>query len=195
MMWVLAMIAGANPYLDEARVFYRQLEFEQCLRRLERAGSENNSREELVAIELYRGLCHAELGDARDAAFHFETACMLDPACQLPEKVSPKIAADFQRATERAAKVAGKPTMTAARPTPASRAGLAMIVAGGVALVAGVVFGALALSSSNELTRAIQMGDPALALRGTTRTWGIMADVLLPVGAVCGALGLFFVLW
>jgi hypothetical protein len=99
---LLAAAAGAqpaNPYLNQAKEFQAQLDFEKCLRRLEQASRWNgNTKQQLAQIELYSGLCEAGLGHEKEAAEHFELGFALDPSLELPPQQGPKITALFKKA-------------------------------------------------------------------------------------------------
>jgi hypothetical protein len=98
-------VEGTNPYLNQAKVFQQQLDWEKCLRRLEQASRWNaNTSAQLAEIELYAGLCEAGLGHETEAYEHFELGFQLDPALELPPQLGPKISALFQKAKAKAAK-------------------------------------------------------------------------------------------
>ncbi|MFZ5468263.1 MAG: hypothetical protein ACOZIN_02400 [Myxococcota bacterium] len=90
-----APVAAGEPWLQQAKVYYDGLEFDRCLERLEQAGRESASFEVLAEIELYRGLCHFNLGHRTEAERYFGLALQLDRQVQLPPMTSPKIHAVF----------------------------------------------------------------------------------------------------
>jgi hypothetical protein len=100
---LLAQAAFANPYLNQAKAFQQQLDFEKCLRRLEQASRwQGNTKVQLAQIELYSGLCEAGLGHETEALEHFELGFTLDPKLELPPQQGPKITKLFNKAKEKA---------------------------------------------------------------------------------------------
>lgn len=106
---VLALTGGPalaqesrNVYLAQAKVFYQGLDFEKCVQRLEQAARwKNNTRSDLVEIELYSGLCKFNLHQEADAADHFEVALQLDPNVKLPPFSSPRVSELFRSVAAR----------------------------------------------------------------------------------------------
>ncbi len=116
-----------NPYLEPAARLYRSLEFQAALRTIEKALAwPTNSQAEEVKVALLEGLITAQLGDSDRAIGAFERALALDPAAQLPFKVSPKLSKLFEKArlalapTHQAAPTAATPPAKPA-PVPESR--------------------------------------------------------------------------
>jgi hypothetical protein len=100
---LVAQAAFANPYLNQAKAFQQQLDFEKCLRRLEQASRwQGNTKAQLAQIELYGGLCEAGLGHETEALEHFELGFTLDPKLELPPQQGPKITRIFNKAKEKA---------------------------------------------------------------------------------------------
>ncbi len=93
-----------NPYLAQAKAFYKSLEFEKCSQRLEMAPQWKNSRAEMLEIEIYAGLCHYALGHVKDAEEHFQLAVHIDPEAELPPYTSPKIVELFSVVKKRTLK-------------------------------------------------------------------------------------------
>jgi len=97
-----AAFAEPNPYLNQAKSFQEQLDFEKCLRRLEQASRFNgNTKGQLAEIELYGGLCEAGLGHETEASEHFELGLQLNPYLELPPQQGPKITALFKKAKDK----------------------------------------------------------------------------------------------
>jgi hypothetical protein len=97
-----AAAAEPNPYLNQAKSFQEQLDFEKCLRRLEQASRFNgNTKGQLAEIELYSGLCEAGLGHETEASEHFELGLQLNPYLELPPQQGPKITSLFKKAKDK----------------------------------------------------------------------------------------------
>lgn len=107
---VTAQAAQPNPYLDQAKGLYQQVQYERCVDRLKQAVRWRSSLAEQVEIELYAGLCEFNLGRTTLAEERFEMAVKLDRAAKLPPYSPPKAVALFEKVAERTAPV---------RPTPA----------------------------------------------------------------------------
>jgi hypothetical protein len=113
----LSRAAPDNRYLQEAKVFYDELEFDRCQKRLALAAGERSSSAELVEIEIYGGLCAYQLGDRKAATEHFRLALKLDASAKLPPLTSPKIAQLFDSLRKQ---VAESPSVQASPPPPVS---------------------------------------------------------------------------
>ena len=96
---VVALALGAepppNPYLVQAKSFYKRVDYESCLKRIEQAVRWTNTPAQLVEIEIYWGLCQFE-ESPETAKQHFALALQLNPSVQLPEFTSPKVLSAFK---------------------------------------------------------------------------------------------------
>src|SRR5437016_5583825 len=90
-----------NPFLKEARVFFEDLEYQKCVRRLEAGSDWHSEAAELVEVELLSGLCKAHMGRNAEAVDHFKTALHLNPQSELPPATSPKVISLFEDAKSR----------------------------------------------------------------------------------------------
>ncbi len=195
-----ASAASANPYLSQAKVFYRHYRFEKCLERLEVARERYaNAAQDEVELELYAGLCRLGLGHQLDARVHFGRALKLDRQARLPAGVSPRVNELFERLREKPLeelepKVEAPPN----EPNPPAAPGLfdkvdlsrhhllPPLSLGGGALLATVVasvFGAEARSLEGQANRAIFESD-IYRLGNSARTNATAANVCF---AVAGA--------
>jgi hypothetical protein len=210
-LWITAGAAvaePANPYLNQAKAFQQQLDFEKCLRRLEQASRwQGNSKPQLALIELYSGLCEAGLGHETEASEHFELGFTLDPHLELPPQQGPKITALFKKAKDRApppspeetaevkpppppVKLAPEPPPTpppAVTIEPAKTTHLAapvtVLVIGGIALGTGIAFGALSKSASDSahaMAMSVFETDVRAQLQ-SAQTQALVANVLFGV--------------
>jgi tetratricopeptide (TPR) repeat protein len=75
---------------------YENLEYEQALEHLSRAKALAQDTEQEVAVALYQGIVHAELGERVRSLAAFRTGLYLNPDAKLPVKVSPKVERDFE---------------------------------------------------------------------------------------------------
>lgn len=100
---VLAMLAqapapsGPNPYLDQAKKNYAEVQYERCVERLRQAVRWPSTRAEQLEIELYAGLCQFNLGKTAAAQERFEMALKLDRTASLPPYSPPKAVALFEQ--------------------------------------------------------------------------------------------------
>lgn len=97
----LLLAARPNPYLSQAKVFHQGLEYEKCLKRLDKANQWDSSKHEQAEIALYSGLCALALGREKDAAENFELALGIDPKLPLPPLQGPKVAALWEAAKKK----------------------------------------------------------------------------------------------
>jgi hypothetical protein len=205
-----------NPYLAQAKVFYQGVDYESCLKRLEQAVRWNNTRQDLVEIEIYWGLCQFE--DAqRTAAKHFALALQLDPEVQLPPFTSPKVMDVFKTVAAKMPKPeapAPPPVSDAPRvvvvtppprepapevvapPRPGRRVGPATIAFGAGALAAAgtaVVLGVLAKQSESAANGAAFTSDAASAAnQAYAEATGSNVATAVAVGCAVGALVVYF---
>jgi hypothetical protein len=100
---VLATISSsaADVYLGQAKVFYQNLDYEKCLKRLSKARTSATASDDSASIALYTGLCSAGLNRADEAKAAFVLAGKLNPALELPPGASPKVRELFQAAVPR----------------------------------------------------------------------------------------------
>jgi hypothetical protein len=85
-----------QTYLNAAMRLYESLEYEQALQRLSRARRHAQGVEDDVIISLYEGIIHADMGRKEQARASFRDGLLLRPDANLPVKVSPKVARDFE---------------------------------------------------------------------------------------------------
>lgn len=85
-----------NPFLEQAKQLYVEVQFEQCAQRLEQAARWDNSGMQLRDIEIYAGLCLFNLGRTLEARDRFQVALRLDPGAALPPYSAPKALAFFR---------------------------------------------------------------------------------------------------
>ncbi len=82
--------------MSTAARLYQELEYERALEQLKRARALARGVDQDVTIELYEGIILADMGRREEALAAFKTALLLKPTAQLPVRVSPKVAADFE---------------------------------------------------------------------------------------------------
>ncbi|ATB27775.1 hypothetical protein [Melittangium boletus] len=75
---------------------YQKFEYEQALEKFTRARAVAKGVEQEVPVALYLGIVQAELGDRDASLASFRTGLYLQPAAQLPVKVSPRVERDFE---------------------------------------------------------------------------------------------------
>lgn len=100
-VWLLAPApAQAEPsLLSRAQAALDDLRYEDAAQLADRAWrSGGNRRDDLIAIFRLAGQVSVTLGNGELAESHFERLLALDPDAQLPEGISPKIAARFAAA-------------------------------------------------------------------------------------------------
>jgi tetratricopeptide (TPR) repeat protein len=116
--------AGDNPFLAAGIKLYENLEFETALTQLQRAEKmDGNTPAQIVQVNTYLGLVHAEMGEAEEAKSAFRTALALEARAQVPPRTSPKLAELFE-ATRKELWPNGPPALkpveaTVAPPPPA----------------------------------------------------------------------------
>ncbi len=199
-----------NPYLEEAKQLYQDLEYERALEALKRALSSPGTRSpDLAEIHVLRGLCHLQLGRDESGRGAFRAALLASPQAQLPPLTSPKIRAVFE-----AERKALPPPPTVSPPTPVAPQALPVAplptdpppvepahvrwpafatlgLAVAVACVGGV-FGSLAQDLSHEADRA-PFADDHLRLSQKAQERASLANGLF--GAAAGLTvvgGVFF---
>ncbi len=210
-----------NPYLNQAKEFQQQLDFEKCLHRLEQASRwANNTKLQLAQIELYSGLCEAGLGHETEAFEHFELGFVLDRDLELPPQQGPKITALFRKAKDKApppeepavplktpppepppslVPVEPPPTPPAVVIEPAKPlhigAPLGIFIAGAVVAGGGGLFGGLALASKNKGLAEKYESDQVADLN-VAKAEALVANILFSVAgaALVAALITYFAL-
>ena len=114
---------GPNPYLEQGKLRYQNLEYEATLDLLKRAMSWSGTTEaELAQIHLFRGLCNLQMGREANGRAAFRAALLADPSVQLPPLTSPKIRQIFHAESEtlaRAHPAAATPAPEPPRPADA----------------------------------------------------------------------------
>ena len=102
---VLALLVGRGDavasdaiqaYLRAANFLYQQLEYEQALEQLKRAHAASSGVDDDVQILLWEGILFREMAREDEARNAFNTALALQPDAQLPVRVSPKMAEQFE---------------------------------------------------------------------------------------------------
>jgi hypothetical protein len=101
-------------YLSNAKVLFQGLEYEKCIRRLQKTESLDATVSERAEIQLYLGLCQAGRGDLATALTHFRTARALDASLKLPPGLGPKTTQLFESARQ-ATTAAEEPVIDAPR--------------------------------------------------------------------------------
>jgi len=97
-----ATATAEPPLLARAQAALDDLRYEEAAQLADRAWrSGGNRREDLIAIFRLAGQVAVTLGNGELAESHFERLLSLDPEAQLPEGISPKIAARFAAAKAR----------------------------------------------------------------------------------------------
>ncbi|MBX7100521.1 MAG: hypothetical protein K1X89_22575 [Myxococcaceae bacterium] len=121
---VLVMLAqapppsGPNPYLDQAKKNYAEVQYERCVERLRQAVRWPSTRAEQLEIELYAGLCQFNLGRTAAAQERFEMALKLDRTAQLPPYSPPKAVALFEQVSRTAPTPGDAPLVDDGKPPP-----------------------------------------------------------------------------
>ena len=175
---MIAVSAGAaepGSALARVRASYADLDFEGCVRVLDRDVQRWMVAADRAQYELYAGLCHASLGHMGESVAHFDALLALEPDATLPPQTSPKIVALFvELAARRATRVPStssdaprrepahvSPLQSALLPRPGAtvlrRARAPVWVSAGVGLAAtsvGVYSGARAKSLERDANRA-----------------------------------------
>lgn len=197
---------GPNPFLTQAKLLFKNLEFEKCVARLELAPQWKSTPEELLEIELYAGLCLFNLGRPKDAEDRFQVALQIDYHAQLPPYTSPKIVEMFRRVRRRVpkpdlAKTADAP-LKPEEPTlvpqdippevvasPPSKRRVAPIAFGSVAVAgvgAGVLLG-LRAQTFEQLANAAHFESDGVVLSDRARAYATWANVAYGVALTAAA--------
>lgn len=101
LMATAAVAAERSPHLERGRQLLSELEDEAALVVLEEGlRSRGNSSEQLAELYLYLGVAQFNLGNESAALASFQTARVLHPQVSLPEWISPRINALWEKATE-----------------------------------------------------------------------------------------------
>ncbi|MFP2933659.1 hypothetical protein ACLESO_52675 [Pyxidicoccus sp. 3LG] len=101
-LWVVLPLRVAQAegeferHVAEAVRLYDDLEYEQALEVLERAGTVARGLDEEATLGIYKGIINADLGRWDTARARFQAALKLRPEAQLPLKVSPKVSREFE---------------------------------------------------------------------------------------------------
>jgi len=83
---------GSNRYLEQARLEYQALAYEQAVELLKAALSvPGTSAAEVAEIHLFRGLCTLQMGREESGRAGLRAALRADPSIELPPLTSPKI--------------------------------------------------------------------------------------------------------
>ncbi len=109
-----------QAYLRAANKLYMQLEYEKALEQLQRAKKVSRGLDDDVTIALWEGVVSSDLGRNDDARAAFNTALALKADAALPVKVSPKVAAVFEKLRADAQKELAKnpPPQPPEKPAP-----------------------------------------------------------------------------
>lgn len=200
---VVVLAQPANPYFETARAAHRAFDYGKCLKSADLASRLEAAPARKAEIELLWGLCAFELGRRAEALDHFEVALRLDPAVQLPEVVSPKIAAGFETVRKRLppppptvepvvppltpsatpapdAVVATTPERT---PRPSRGWALTFSALALATAVGAIVTGQLAVASSTRAQRAVTGFDVGVANQDA-RGFALASNVLTLLAGV-----------
>lgn len=114
---VAATALSASPttaeLLEQAKVLYATLHFEECLSRLAAARQLPGTTAEYARVELQAGLCSAGLGQLAECEQRFELALRMDATLSIDRtRSSPKVIAAFDKARKKV------PAPTPAPPEP-----------------------------------------------------------------------------
>ena len=101
---------------------YESLEYEQALEHLSRAKALAQDTEQEVAVALYQGIVHAELGERVRSLAAFRTGLYLNPDAKLPVKVSPKVERDFEEVRQSVQSDLGASATSTQAPEPGATA-------------------------------------------------------------------------
>ncbi|MBX5483795.1 MAG: hypothetical protein IRZ16_18385 [Myxococcaceae bacterium] len=203
---------GPNPYLGQAKDLYQELEFEQCLARLDQAARwPHSTPKELTEIEIYAGLCHFNLENVDQAETRFRAALKLNPAVTLPPYTSPRINALLYKLKGELAATAPPPSDSPTQPElappppsnpppalndltakgPRGRSLTVPLALGGVAVVAAgaATFLGLQARSLEQQAHAAHFESDAIALGQTAQQRATFANVGFAVAgaAITGA--------
>jgi hypothetical protein len=215
--WALAgqAMAEENPFLSQARVFYRGLEFEKCIQRLQKASEASSTQRELADIEIFLGLCKASTARASETAEHFKLALQLDSTVTLPDLSPPRLVRQFEEARKKHIALYGEtpppqvakpvvtptPPVAAAPPTatqviqepPRAKSKLPsyiLIGTGAAAIAGGAIVGVWANGTAAAARASV---DPVLKpqLRDAATTRALVADISMVAGAIAAGTGAF----
>lgn len=89
-----------QTYLQAALRLYASLDYEQALEKLSRAKRYVHDLEDDVLVSFYEGIILADLNRKEQSRAAFRAGLLLKPDAQLPMKVSPKVAQDFEAVRE-----------------------------------------------------------------------------------------------
>ena len=212
--------ASANPYLQQGKHRYFDVEFRKALSNLEKALEwEPTTSGEAAEVHAYIGLCRYQLADPEGARAAFNQALSLNRALELPPLTSPKILALFE---EERARFPAPPPMPppppellpvadpsppafvagAGSPSPqpevtAVRNRWPTIVAGGAAAVLAGAGGLFAMKAHQTQTAAgkAPFADEHVRLMNDANREARTANVLFgaAVGAAAASVTFFFV--
>ena len=215
--WVLGAILLAaapaaradNPYLQQGVQAYENFEYEQALKLLEQAAEHPGSSDAQKArVHLYLGFTRMTLGDRAMAEREFARAIEIDYHIELPQDLSPKIVAVFDKVKQTIPPPAvepppddtgggggtGRPPGVVVRTRTGPRVWTWVMAGVGVAALAGGgTFGYLASTAKSDFEKE-PWADEADKLRGTIDSHALAANILFGVGgaSLVAALVLFF---
>lgn len=94
---ILALVAAASPLSEDpdflrAKAQYADLEFEEAMAALKKSAARSYSDQERASLEVWMGLCSAQLRDDLGVRAHFAQAVALDVEVALPGFAPPKVA-------------------------------------------------------------------------------------------------------
>lgn len=205
-----------NPYLVQGVEAYENFEYKQALDLLEQAATHpGSSDEEKARVHLYLGFTRMTLGDRPMAERDFAKALQLDYHIELPQDLSPKIVAVFDKIKETIPPPAvepppddtggdggvtgggggsGRPPEVVVRTRTGPRVWTWVLTGVGLAALAGGgTFGYLASSAKDDFDNE-PYADEADKLRDTIDAHSLAANILFGVGgaSLVAALVLFF---
>jgi hypothetical protein len=196
------LLAAANPYLAEAKVFYDEFEFEKCLKRLDKAATPDSTRAELAQIELYGGLCEFNLGREDAARRRFRMALRFDPAVGLPPETSPKIEELFRAEARRPSEelppsLVPRPAETTnanpalsvgpAQPGVGRHVGPVVLAGAAVAFCAVGVWAGLEAKGAERLANTEEFDQPSFDAEQRARSRATLANVAFAGAATTAA--------
>lgn len=104
-LWLLLVFSATPAFAQppralefaiEAEALYQSLEYEQCLKSVDKGRRAQGSAKDRSEVELFAGLCEHGLGRGEQAARRFQRAAKLNPGIRLPVYVSPKVQEFFR---------------------------------------------------------------------------------------------------
>jgi len=101
---------------------YKSFEYERALEQFARARAVAQGVEQEVAVALYQGIVHAELGQREQSLAAFRTGLYLQPDAALPVKVSPKVERDFEDMRQSVLSDLGTPAESTPEAAPSATA-------------------------------------------------------------------------